>query len=222
MSGKGSDVMRYTGRISSILIVMVIQTSYVIYYFHRDGFVDIVGWLAYPVLLLISYWTGFQYDKANYFSERDPLTNLFNRRFMIRRFNKYIKIADSKKKKLFVLLIDCNGFKQINDEYGHAAGDQVLVKIGKVLNRKRRNVFGSARWGGDEFIVLGFCDDAEELMCIQLKFKRELNGIRVTEGGSSIAVSIGSALQDGTFGETNIHELLQLADASMYREKRGF
>ncbi|WP_426896990.1 GGDEF domain-containing protein [Rossellomorea vietnamensis] len=214
--------MRYTGRISSILIVMVIQTSYVIYYFHRDGFVDIVGWLAYPVLLLISYWTGFQYDKANYFSERDPLTNLFNRRFMIRRFNKYIKIADSKKKKLFVLLIDCNGFKQINDEYGHAAGDQVLVKIGKVLNRKRRNVFGSARWGGDEFIVLGFCDDAEELMCIQLKFKRELNGIRVTEGGSSIAVSIGSALQDGTFGETNIHELLQLADASMYREKRGF
>ncbi|MGD7023541.1 GGDEF domain-containing protein [Rossellomorea vietnamensis] len=218
MSGKGSDIMRYTGRISSILIVMLIQTSYVVYYFHRDGFVDIVGWLAYPVLLLISYWTGFQYDKANYYSERDPLTNLYNRRFMIRRFNKYIKIADSRKKKLFVLLIDCNRFKQINDEYGHAAGDQVLVEIGKVLNRKRRNVFGSARWGGDEFIVLGFCDDAEELKRIQLELKRELSVIRITEGGSSIAVSIGSALQEGT---TNIHDLLQQADAVMYQEKRS-
>ncbi|MGD6801239.1 GGDEF domain-containing protein [Rossellomorea aquimaris] len=218
MSGKGSDIMRYTGRISSILIVMLIQTSYVVYYFHRDGFVDIVGWLAYPVLLLISYWTGFQYDKANYYSERDPLTNLYNRRFMIRRFNKYIKIADSRKKKLFVLLIDCNRFKQINDEYGHAAGDRVLVEIGKVLNRKRRNVFGSARWGGDEFIVLGFCDDAEELKRIQLELKRELSVIRITEGGSSIAVSIGSALQEGT---TNIHDLLQQADAVMYQEKRS-
>ncbi|TYR74688.1 GGDEF domain-containing protein [Rossellomorea vietnamensis] len=218
MSGKGSDIMRYTGRISSILIVMLIQTSYVIYYFHRDGFVDIVGWLAYPVLLLISYWTGFQYDKANYYSERDPLTNLYNRRFMIRRFNKYIKIADSRKKKLFVLLIDCNRFKQINDEYGHAAGDRVLVEIGKVLNRKRRNVFGSARWGGDEFIVLGFCDDAEELKRIQLELKRELSVIRITEGGSSIAVSIGSALQEGT---TSIHDLLQQADAVMYQEKRS-
>ncbi|TYS14458.1 GGDEF domain-containing protein [Rossellomorea vietnamensis] len=218
MSVKGSDVMRYTGRISSILIVMVIQTSYVIYYFHRDGFVDIVGWLAYPVLLLISYWTGFQYDKANYYSERDPLTNLFNRRFMTRRFNKYIKIADSREKKLFVLLIDCNRFKQINDEYGHAAGDQVLVEIGKVLNRKRRDVFGSARWGGDEFIVLGFCDDAEELKRIQLEFKSELSGIRVTEGGSSIAVSIGSSLQEEAW---NIHDLLQQADAVMYQEKRS-
>jgi diguanylate cyclase (GGDEF)-like protein len=221
LSGKGSDVMRYTGRISSILIVMVIQTSYVIYYFHRDGFVDIVGWLAYPVLLLISYWTGFQYDKANYYSERDPLTNLFNRRFMIRKFNKYIKIADSRKKKLFVLLIDCNRFKQINDEYGHAAGDQVLVEIGKVLNRKRRNVFGSARWGGDEFIVLGFCDDAEEMKCLQMELERELGRIKVAEGGLSVAVSIGSAMQEGTSGETNIHDLLQLADARMYREKRS-
>ncbi|WP_113927748.1 hypothetical protein [Bacillus sp. P14.5] len=93
--------MRYTGRISSILIVMFIQTSYVIYYFHRDGFVDIVGWIAYPVLLLISYWTGLQYDKANYYSERDPLTNLFNRRFMIRKFNKYIKLAEKRRSFLF-------------------------------------------------------------------------------------------------------------------------
>ncbi|MGM0846238.1 MAG: GGDEF domain-containing protein [Bacillota bacterium] len=210
--------MRYTGRFFSIMIVMVIQTSYVFYYFQRDGFVDIVGWLAYPVLLLISYWTGYQYDKANYYSERDPLTNLYNRRFMIMRFHQYIKMAGNKNRSLFVLLIDCNRFKQINDEYGHAAGDGVLVKIGKVLNQKRSNIVGAARWGGDEFIVLGFCDDIEEMNFVKKEFTRELGRIKVDEEDISVSVSIGSAIQQGA---SDIQDLIKQADARMYREKRG-
>ncbi|WP_113927747.1 GGDEF domain-containing protein [Bacillus sp. P14.5] len=121
-----------------------------------------------------------------------------------------------KKKKLFVLLIDCNHFKQINDEFGHAAGDRVLVEIGKVLNRKRPNVFGAARWGGDEFIVVGFCQDDAEMSRLKQELDRELSGIRISEGRISVAVSIGGAVQEGA---SDMHDLIQQADVSMYRKK---
>ncbi|WP_100371710.1 GGDEF domain-containing protein [Bacillus sp. FJAT-45037] len=209
--------MKHTGRISSILLVMVIQTAHVIYYMNRDGYVDFIGWIGYPLLLLISYWTGLQYDKANYYSAKDPLTDLYNRRYMMKYFKKYSRMAKSRKKKLFILLFDCDRFKEINDRYGHAVGDQILREVGKVLSYKRKELFSVARWGGDEFLAVGCCQDHTEVQRLMKELTQAFYNIKVEKVNGPISISIGSVIQEDANG--CMHELISAADASMYNEK---
>ena len=90
------------------------------------------------------------YFKANY----DSLSKLPNRNLLNDRFNLLLSQSKRTNSKIAVLFIDLDGFKKINDDHGHNAGDILLIEISNRLKKSVRDSDTIARWGGDEFIIL--------------------------------------------------------------------
>jgi diguanylate cyclase (GGDEF)-like protein len=208
--------MRAKGRILSILLTLGFHTSYIIYYLLTDHGVEIGDWLGYPIFFALAYWAGLQFDNAKFHSEMDILTNLYNRRFMMENFN---LITDSTKKqgsKLFILVIDCDNFKHVNDSLGHSIGDKVLHLIGKTLKDNSRKTDVIARWGGDEFIIVGKLEDHKNLSFMMSRLSEEVKKIS-DEVHFPISISIGSSVYPDDNNELNT--LLKIADDHMYEDK---
>jgi diguanylate cyclase (GGDEF)-like protein len=84
----------------------------------------------------------------------DPLTGLYNRRHLIRRLESEFARARRHLRSLSLIVVDLDGFKQVNDQYGHDAGDRVLIGFADRLRRSLREFDTVARYGGDEFVIL--------------------------------------------------------------------
>lgn len=150
----------------------------------------------------------------------DPLTGLANRTLLTDRFRVAIERSKRSRIPFAAVMIDLNGFKAINDTYGHAAGDYVLVAVGKRLLDAVRATDTVARMGGDEFVLLiESVHMRQELESIGQKLVDALShrielpaGQEVSAGGS-----IGIALfpDDGL----NMEDLLHVADNAMYECK---
>jgi diguanylate cyclase len=121
-----------------------------------------------------------------------------------------------------VLLIDLDGFKLINDTYGHEAGDQLLIRFADVLRRAVRDSDVPARLGGDEFaVVLRGVEGAGDATTVAQRILHECERpVEVSGHQLRMRASIGVAVDPGT-GDCDPHELLHRADAAMYRAKRG-
>ena len=153
--------------------------------------------------------------KLLYLSETDSMTGINNRGSGERKITEFL---EKKKGGLFCLL-DCDKFKKINDTYGHAVGDTVLIKLAAVLQRACRENDIVMRLGGDEFAMYlpGMPDKAESF------FKRlftQIDKISISEmQGEKINVSLGASLysdKDRATFDTLYHE----ADAAMYESKK--
>ncbi len=93
-------------------------------------------------------------DKIKQFAFSDPLTQLANRRQLLDRLEHGIEQGKRDKKKIALLMLDLDRFKEVNDNLGHKAGDELLKQVADRLTSRLRSVDLIARWGGDEFIVL--------------------------------------------------------------------
>jgi diguanylate cyclase (GGDEF)-like protein len=208
--------MKYTGRITAVTLTLVTHTSFVVYFSIINGKINMVSLAGYFLWFFIGYWTGKQFDKAKYYSEKDPLTNLYNRRFVVNTFEKITSIAKRTNSKLFVLIFDCDNFKDINDKYGHQKGDLVLSMIGETLvgTMGKRDVV--ARWGGDEFLVLGHHKEEIGLQAVLERLEDNFRHLS-KQIHIPIDISIGFAI----FPKNNktLFELIGIADENMYTSK---
>jgi diguanylate cyclase (GGDEF)-like protein len=147
-------------------------------------------------------------------AEQDPLTELANRR-ALERFCGQIR-GD---REVCLVLIDIDDFKQVNDRFGHAAGDWVLCEMAGLLTRSVRSVDVVARWGGEEFLIalpggsgrLG--SDAATRVCERVRehpWHQVATGLRVT-----VSAGVASGPVD------DLDAVLRQADAAMYRAKRA-
>lgn len=84
----------------------------------------------------------------------DPLTGLYNRRFLLEHLAREISRAERAEGIVAVVMMDLKGFKSVNDRYGHPVGDSVLVRTARVIRQSLRTVDAGCRWGGDEFVVV--------------------------------------------------------------------
>jgi diguanylate cyclase (GGDEF)-like protein len=208
--------MKFTGRIIAVTLTLVAHTSFVVYFSIVDGKTNIVSFIGYFLWFFIGYWTGKQYDKAKYFSEIDPLTDLYNRRFVMNTFEKITSIAERTNSKLFVLVFDCDNFKEINDKYGHQKGDLVLSMIGQTLVATMRKSDIVARWGGDEFLVLGYHKEEIGLQIILERLEDNFRNLS-KQINIPVSVSIGSAIFPNH--DKNLFDLIKKADENMYTSK---
>jgi diguanylate cyclase (GGDEF)-like protein len=147
----------------------------------------------------------------------DHLTGLANRSLLIDRFHLAIERSKRSRVPFAAVMIDLNNFKAINDTHGHAAGDQVLVTIGKRLMDTVRASDTVSRLGGDEFVlIIESIEDRRELAQIGQKLIDMLAEKVVLDSGTVVSVggSLGFAMYpgDGASMETMLH----VADQAMY------
>lgn len=208
--------MRYLGRIVASVGTLFIHFLYIFYYYFRDGNIEPVDLYSTPFIVILGYWAGLQFDKVKYLSEKDLLTGMYNRRFVIKMFGKITSLLERTHHKLFVLVIDCDNFKNINDQYGHNTGDKVLKMIGESLVGASRKSDIVARWGGDEFLVIGHYMEEAGLQIMLQRLENHLNNLS-KQIDIPIAVSIGSAVFPNH--SKDLFDLIRIADRNMYKCK---
>lgn len=155
----------------------------------------------------------------------DPLTGLPNRLMLEQRLSRALEQARHNQTRVALVFVDLNGFKAINDQYGHAAGDRVLSATARRLQGILRTSDTVARIGGDEFVVIleGLSpglDLEEEARRIGEKIFNELSPpVEVDSHRHSIGSSLGVAVFPDHAGRMD--QLLHVADLAMYEAKRS-
>ena len=154
-------------------------------------------------------------------SGTDHLTGLLNRRTGEQRLAEDLARAKRCSGELVVAVVDIDGFKSINDAYGHQVGDVCIKQVAEVMRRNTREGDWLARWGGDEFVMV-LWDAAmfasAETVLGRLNTDLRRSPIRLAQGGELfLNVSVGGCRYSG---EEDIRELLSQADAAMYEAKR--
>lgn len=161
-----------------------------------------------------------QIGRTEHLALHDPLTGLPNRRLLEDRLTKAIERAERNEVRVAVLLIDLDGFKQINDTYGHAVGDEVLRVVATRLQIRVRKADTIARAGGDEFlVVVSDLLQAHGARVLANKLMADLNEpILLGDVRLRPCASIGVAIypDDAQTAES----LCSMADSSMYEQKR--
>ena len=148
---------------------------------------------------------------------QDPLTGLANRLLLMDRFEVAMRHARRSRKKFAVLMLDLNKFKAINDTYGHAAGDKVLVTVAQRLVSIVRESDTVARLGGDEFVlIVESIVERAQLEALGQKLLDVVSQDLVLDSGETVAVgtSVGYAWYPRD-GDT-LHDILDVADQAMY------
>ncbi len=152
-------------------------------------------------------------------AERDPLTNLYNRRRFHEEIDRIIADASRRKAHAGLLAIDLDGFKPINDEYGHQAGDEVLIKLAEEVGAtvRRNEIF--FRVGGDEFAILAPDADEEEMVGLARRVSGKISDMRFLFSGRDVRItaSLGIALYPRHAASSE--DIIARADSAMYQAK---
>lgn len=157
-------------------------------------------------------------EKLNYLAFRDGLTGLYNRRYVVGDLLDDIGRSKLKETENVLILADIDDFKQINDTYGHEAGDLALICIANIMeaNCRKHKVI---RWGGEEFLIALFNVTREEALAVSEKIRREVEEFRVFSGGQEFSCTISMGLH--VYGNhEGIEESVDKADKALYYGKR--
>lgn len=150
----------------------------------------------------------------------DPLTRLNNRSQLFRHLSGKMKVK-SERKKLYLLMMDVDYFKSINDKYGHVEGDYALVRVAETLKRVcgPRDCF-VCRYGGDEFIVVCEAESPSQIELLQKQLERELENANKNAGAAyDLSLSIGCACYNEEM--RHIPDFIDQADQALYQVKKN-
>lgn len=161
-------------------------------------------------------------ENLRYQSIRDPLTSLYNRRYLEEFLTKQVHQSERTNMPITLLLLDLDHFKRINDVYGHDAGDIVLKEFSQLLVKEIRPGDLASRYGGEEFIIVLYNTDKETGQKRAETIRENVSHLHLKYGTQDIlevTVSIGVSFfpLDARSGE----ELIELADKALYRAKNN-
>ena len=202
------------------------------YYAQRSEFRVLASFVVFPLLfsILQLFWGGdapmlcvgitlsiilLYQNRQSRLISRDPLTGLNNRSQMLQYLSEHIKNHD---KTLYLMIMDANRFKSINDTYGHTAGDRALVQIAAALKKAVPPRFLIARYGGDEFIVAGEADSETDICQLRDRIVQTLAEESAASGEPwHLSLSIGYAAYSDKMN--TIPDLIEAADRELYKAK---
>jgi two-component system cell cycle response regulator len=152
----------------------------------------------------------------------DPLTGLYNRRYMSVHVGAMVDAAADRGKTVSVLALDVDHFKAVNDTYGHDAGDEVLKELARRIKANIRNIDLACRTGGEEFVIALPETDAEVAYKVAERLRRAVGGKPFNAGPEAgnltVTVSIGVAELENA--AESLDDIVKRADEALYRAKR--
>ena len=155
---------------------------------------------------------------------RDSLTGLPNRRALYDRARAELSRAARENGSVGVILVDLDHFKRINDQFGHATGDEALRQVADVLQRNRREYDYTGRWGGEEFLVLVPGASLSQAALVAERIRASMEAISIQPAGADaipLRASLGVASASPGARPLGLDELLLQADDALYRAKAG-
>lgn len=158
--------------------------------------------------------------KLKYHAEHDALTGVYNRGYFQKELDPCFAHSKYKKEELCCILVDLDYFKRVNDNFGHAVGDMVLIKFAEILKKNRRSSDIAARYGGEEFVLLLPDTSLAESKAIAEQLHRAAEGFIYSDGSTELQVTISlgvASLQDHK--PENPDRLLIMADEALYAAK---
>ena len=165
--------------------------------------------------------SGRHLGELRFLADHDPLTRLLNRRAFVTRLEAEVARAVRYRRSFGLVVTDLDGFKQLNDRFGHACGDDALVTFGNVLTESLRKPDDAFRIGGDEFAVL--VAEATEEDARQVVARVETLLANLVAGGEAWAANLSASFGCASFPEdaSDAQTLFRLADEALYDAKRN-
>lgn len=193
-------------------------------FFH--GFNTIV---AFVILLFFSMlfalevrYMQYQLERENYklsaIANYDPLTRLLNRRSMTEIMRDLFGRVKKTQEKFCLVMIDIDDFKKVNDTYGHAVGDQVLLMVSELISKSVREEDFVCRWGGEEILLLLMAEVSNAQGTAE-RIRKDIVDSVVMEKGNEIRVSVTMGVAE-YHEDVTIRELIDEADEKLYYGKR--
>lgn len=183
-----------------------------------------IGMLLDIILLAFALADKFQSNEkakteAEQIARVDPLTLLNNRRAFYEQVKPLWQLGLRKKQAMSVILFDLDNFKAINDSYGHAAGDDVLIEVARVLDKGVRASDISGRWGGEEFIVFLPETDLAGSQALADKIRSMLLEHQTPVNEKSVTVTASFGVAQNPDGNNNLDQVISAADKNLYVAK---
>ena len=149
----------------------------------------------------------------------DNLTGLSNRRIILEAGQRELEQYQRYHHPLSLFVLDIDHFKQVNDTYGHAAGDQVLIKLAEVSRRLLRATDICGRLGGEEFVGLLPETPADQAYTVAERLRETLAETPVATPAGEIRFTVSIGIATATPGDRSIDDLIRVADEAMYEAK---
>ncbi len=160
--------------------------------------------------------------QLSYQANMDELTGILNRRQLMKLGESEVKVSQRTGQPLGVILIDLDHFKQLNDTYGHAVGDEVLRSAAQCFRKVLRNVDILGRYGGEEFVVILPGANLSVSIRVAERLRNSLKDLSILHQGERIAITASFGAYAALAKEgTMIDDLLKAADLALYQAKSG-
>ncbi|HET7578494.1 MAG TPA: EAL domain-containing protein [Bacillales bacterium] len=217
--------MRYTGRVSALICVFLSEWIWMAFSFWEHGDFQRRGeWIGLIAGLLvysgIGWWIGKNYDKAKFYSQKDSLTDTFNRNYFMKKASRNLAVAEKHERKAAVLCLGLDRFKNINDSWGHSIGDRILREVAARVKACLNHRDLIARSSGDEFVILlegADKDKTEQVVTSIIGRTDEPFYVNQQEFHLSSCIGISLYPEDGKSLET----LIRYADTALYMSKKS-
>jgi diguanylate cyclase (GGDEF)-like protein len=151
---------------------------------------------------------------------RDPLTGLYNRRFLEEMTNQHVARIRRDKGSIGFLFLDIDNFKEFNDTYGHNAGDAVLQNLSRILSKSVRESDTASRYGGEEFLVLFINTSSQEILTRAENIRKEFETSPTDYDGTLLPATFSAGIAVFPDHGKSIEEIISKADTAMYKAKR--
>jgi diguanylate cyclase (GGDEF)-like protein len=218
-------------KITTMLEIVLIFAFYVFLAVRNGMAYDLAGFsqmmIYFSPFVLVAYITTMLASDVHYgkmmfkaLSETDEMTHLLNKRSFIPMFNKAAEVAMKYNQPLSIMMIDADNLKEVNDRYGHKAGDKLIISMANTIEDCLRTADIISRYGGDEFVALLPQLASNRAMETGERLRNAVENTSFDVEGKAISstVSIGIATYPDDVG--NVYELLEKADEALYECKR--
>lgn len=160
-----------------------------------------------------------KYENVIHETIHDKLTGLFNRPYFDEVYGQQVSAAQRHFHDLTVIFLDIDNFKDINDTYGHLAGDDALRRIAAIIAQEKRESDLAARYGGEEFVLLLPYTDNVSAFVFAERLRRRIDNLEFYFQGQSIRLTVSGGIASYPLHSQDPEKLLQMADNAVYLAK---